>query len=117
MGQQTMPEPIHYIVSETGERTGVVLSWETYAALRGDLGRDSDLMDNLSEQELRALAEGMLTAGHQERLDGLLQRNEAGQLDEQECQELDNLLAGVDALNILKARALFTLRHRAVSAA
>ena len=110
MGSPATREPIQFIVSEDGERTGVVLSWETYSALRRE--QDADRMDDLSDGELQALADGMLATTHQARLEVLLHRNRAGQLGDDERQELDRLLSGIDALNILKARALYTLRHR-----
>jgi hypothetical protein len=117
MSSQRVAEGVQYIVSESGERTGVLLSWETYAALRGRNGGDPDLMDELSDQELRALSEGMLAPAYQTRLDDLLHRNKAGRLGEEETGELDDLLGQVDALNILKARAQYTLRSRSAAPA
>ena len=117
MGVPIAQEPIQYLISESGERTGVVLSWEAYTALRGAPARDQDLVDELIDLELHALAEGMLAAGQQERLNALLDRNASDQLDRRERQELDTLLAGVDALNLLKARARLTLNHRTAAAA
>jgi hypothetical protein len=72
---------------------------------------DPDLLVGLDESELQALAEGMLSPSHQERLDELLQRNRKGVLNDDQERELDQLLARVDSMNILKARALRTLQR------
>jgi hypothetical protein len=53
----------------------------------------------------------MLSPSHQEQLTGLLQRNREGQLSKDEESELDQLLAHVDSMNVLKARALRTLQR------
>ena len=73
---------------------------------------DSDVLTSLNTEELRALAESNLTPTAQYRLDELLARNHDGDLDESESKELDRLLAQVDHLNILKARARLTLSQQ-----
>ncbi|MBK8542066.1 MAG: hypothetical protein IPL60_19045 [Ardenticatenia bacterium] len=102
--------PLPYIVSEQGERTAVVLDWAAYLMLRGTASGDADLLDGLDDAELNGLAEGMLAPAFQARMTELLERNDQGQLTDPETRELDDLLARVDALNTLKARAIYTLQ-------
>lgn len=110
--EQTYVSPqIQYIVNDQGRRTAVVLKWEDYQSLQARMSPDPDLLVGLSEPELRALAEGMLSPGHRERLADLLQRNREGHLSKDEQDELDQLLAQVDSMNVLKARALHTLQQ------
>ena len=104
--------PVHYIVSEDGERTGVVLDWESYQALQqASRAADAEVLVGLSESELQALGAGMLAAPHQERLNALLERNRAGELDADEARQLDDLLERIDSMNTLKARARYTLQR------
>ena len=112
MAIQTISTPKQYIVTEDGKRTGVVLDWETYEQLRAEQLNDPDLLPNLSESELKLLAEGMLAAPYQSRLNELLKRNQTGKINQNEEAELDDLLAQVDQMNILKARALYTLQQQ-----
>ncbi len=106
-----VPEPTQYLVDADGQRTGVVLEWEAYQALRASLPADPDLLVGLGKDALQALAEGMVSAGHQARLTGLLQKNREGELSPGETLELDRLLEHVDQMNMLKARALYTLQQ------
>jgi hypothetical protein len=55
----------------------------------------------------------MLSPKSQAKLDDLLARNAEGALNEQEAEELDSLIEQIDELNLLKARAEYTLRHQA----
>lgn len=105
-----MSAPVQYIVSEEGQRTGVVLDWEVYQKLRWADAGDTDLLSGLDDAELRGLAEGVLAPAFQARLDELLGRNDEGLLTAGEERELDDLLARIDVFNTLKARALYTLR-------
>lgn len=109
---QTISTPKQYIVTEDGKRMGVVLDWETYEQLQAEQRHDPDLLPNLSESELKLLAEGMLSAPHQSRLKELLKRNQTGKISQSELEELNDLLARVDQMNILKARALYTLQQQ-----
>jgi len=112
--EQTYVSPqVQYIVNDQGRRTAVVLRLEDYQLLQARISPDPELLIGLDESELRALAEGMLSPSHQERLRDLLQRNREGQLSKGEESELDQLLAHVDSMNILKARALRTLQQLA----
>jgi hypothetical protein len=73
----------------------------------------SDLLVGLSDDELEALADSMLSPSAQGRLDELLDQNAEGRLSALEQQELDRLLDRVDQLSILKTRARLTLGHKA----
>jgi len=97
--------PLQYLVTESGQRTGVVLSWLDYQKLT-----DPDLLVGLSSIELQLLAQGMLSLAHQAQLEQLLQLNQQHQLSNNQEQELDQLLEYIDSLNVLKARALYTLQ-------
>jgi hypothetical protein len=111
MEQALVPPQVQYIVDDDGQRTAVVIKWEDYQSLQARLGSDPDLLVGLTELELRALAQGMLSPGRQERLDELLGLNRERELDDTEAVELDELLADIDAINILKARATYTLQR------
>jgi hypothetical protein len=109
--EQAITSPkIQYIVDDNGHRTAVVIKWEDYQHLQARLESDPDLLVGLTEFELRVLAESMLSPGRQERLDHLLRRNREGKLDTAEEDELDQILAGIDSMNVLKARAAYTLQ-------
>lgn len=69
----------------------------------------SEVFTDLSDEELQALAESSLAPIAQEHLNELLARNRESKLSLDEEAELDHLLASVDYLNILKARARLTL--------
>ena len=109
------PPQVQYIVDGDGQRTAVVIQWEDYVTLQERLAPDPDLLQGLSEPELRVLAEGMLSPGRQARLSELLERNREGILSEAEEEELDQFVAHIDSMNILKARAIYTLQHMQVS--
>ncbi len=102
-------EPIRYLVKDNGERVGVVLSWKDYQEL---CPRDPELLVGLSDAELEILAESMLTLHLQERLNHLLHLNREDNSSAKEQQELDPLLERVDQMNVLKARAMYTLQQR-----
>lgn len=107
---QTLPD-VQYITRENGQRVGVVLAWEDFRTIQARLLDDPDLLPGLSESELHALSDGVLAVEHQERLSALLERNREQTLNTGEAVELDHYLEQIDSLNILKARALFTLKH------
>ncbi|NET32940.1 MAG: hypothetical protein F6K19_13135 [Cyanothece sp. SIO1E1] len=103
---------VQYITNEQGERVGVVLDLETYQRLnRAQTPETSELLQNLSLDELDALANSALVASDQQYLDSLLAKNKESQLSEEKSQSLEKLLARVDQLNLLKARAHYTLKH------
>jgi hypothetical protein len=74
---------------------------------------NADLLTGMSDEELEALADSMLSPSAQTRLDCLLELNSEGRLPASDEQELDRLLARVDQLSILKTRARYTLGHKA----
>jgi hypothetical protein len=73
---------------------------------------ETNILPNVSASGLKALANAMLAPKAQSQLDDLLARNSEGKLSEQESKELDSLIEQIDELNLLKARADFTLRHQ-----
>jgi len=73
---------------------------------------DPKLLVGLSDAELEVLADSVLAPRLQERLDHLLQLNRECVLDNDTKQKLDRLLEQVDQMNVLKARAMYTLRRR-----
>jgi hypothetical protein len=77
------------------------------------MNHDSDLLIGLSDEELEALADSLLSPSAQGRLDELLGRNAEGQLTAAEQVDLDRLVARVDQLTLLKTRARYTLSQRA----
>lgn len=66
-------------------------------------------LPGLSAQELRVLAEAVVAPDRQRTLKVLLERNRRGDLSSQEQRELDCLLAEVDQVALLKARARYTI--------
>lgn len=102
---------VEYLVREDGERTGVVLNWKDFQRLRSHLERDPDLLVGLDMETLSAIATGMMSVPHQQRLEILLERNRSGSLALEEQSELDQLLDDIDRMNLLKARALYTLKQ------
>lgn len=70
---------------------------------------DTELLINVDADELAALAAGVLVPATQARLDALLAASKRGKLSGADDAELDDLLNKVDHLNLLKARARYTL--------
>lgn len=97
-----------YVTNEQGERVGVLLDLETYARLSHTSELDAECLTELTASELETLADSMLAPTAQSRLDELLARNAAYQLNGDEQTELERLLEQVDQLNILKTRASYT---------
>lgn len=106
-----MSESVHYITNQQGERVGVMLDLETYNRLTNYLRSDTELLTNLSIDELQALAESMLAPKEQEELERFLVKNKETQLSADENDLLDKMLAKIDRLNIIKTRARYTLNH------
>ena len=75
------------------------------------MSKETNILPNVSAAGLKALANAMLAPKMQSQLDDLLARNSEGNLSERESKELDSLIEQIDELNLLKARADFTLRH------
>jgi hypothetical protein len=68
-----------------------------------------ELLVGVSIEELEALATGVLVPSAQARLDGLLAGAREHRISSEEERKLDDLLGKVDQLNLLKARALYTI--------
>jgi len=64
----------------------------------------------LTEGELKALAESVVAPDRQQQIQTLLEMNRAQGLSAKTEAELDELLAEVDQVALLKARALYTLK-------
>ena len=75
------------------------------------MNADSEILIGLSDEELEALADGLLGPGAQTLLNDLLDRNKNGLLSQVEQKELDALLRKVDQLTVLKTRARYTLNQ------
>ena len=73
---------------------------------------DPDVLYGLSEGELEALADGLLSPSLQLRLDQLIARAKEVRLSGADEAELDSLLARVDQLTLLKTRARYTLQRQ-----
>ncbi len=101
---------IQYITSETGSKVGVLLDLDTYQQLTAK-AQDPELLTSVSDAELQALANVHLSIDAQAQLSSLLARNRESQLSDMEQEQLDRLLSQVDNLNLLKARARYTIRH------
>jgi len=76
------------------------------------MSNESKILPSVSTAGLEALANSMLAPRSQSRLDELLRGNSEGELSKKEVAELDALLEQVDELNLLKARAEYTLRQQ-----
>jgi len=65
-----MPNQLRYITNENGEQIGVVLNIEHYQHLRTQIETnvDAELLAEISNAELQALAESMLAPSAQMRL-------------------------------------------------
>lgn len=120
----TLAEP-RFITDEAGERVGVLLDLATYERLVRERAHDQDLsgempseeqLSGLSTEELRALADVKLALDTHERLHELLTKQAEVGLENDEIALLDGLLEQVDGLNILKARAKYTLKMTSAQA-
>lgn len=65
---------------------------------------------SLDRSELQTLADAIVSPDHQTVLHTLLHKQREAQLSAGELQQLDELLAEVDRVALLKAKALYTLR-------
>ena len=72
---------------------------------------DQELLNNLSIDELEALANSVLVPTTQNQLDDLLSKNSEAKLSPDETIILDRLLAQIDNLNLVKTRARYTLHY------
>lgn len=104
-----MTEP-RFVTDAKGERVGVLLDMAAYERLVLERAQDAEVLTGLSDGELRALADSKLELANQERLHKLLAKRAETELEEAETSLLDELLEQVDGLNLLKARARYTLK-------
>jgi hypothetical protein len=72
---------------------------------------NEELLTNISPAELFALATISLAPEQQTQLSNLLTHNAEASTSPEKIVILDQLLEQVDQLNILKARAKYTLQH------
>lgn len=75
------------------------------------MASDPELLTSVSIDELEALAAGVLAPATQSRLDQLLSLAKESSLSADQEAELDDLLRKTDQLNLLKARALYTIER------
>lgn len=73
---------------------------------------ETNLLPNVSIAGLKALADAVLAPKMHAKLDDLLARNADGTLSAEELGELDAIIEQIDELNLLKARAEYTLRQQ-----
>jgi hypothetical protein len=107
--EQLMLEQVQYITNEQGERVGVLLNIEVYQRLVNPLTADSECLTGLNKDELQALANSKLAPSFQAALNHLLTQNAESELSANELAELEDLLAEIDQLTLLKTRARYTL--------
>ena len=75
------------------------------------MSKTSELLTDLSMEELEALADCLLAPSAQVRLDELLSRRANTPLSATDESELNRLLQKADQLTILKTRARYTLNQ------
>ena len=66
-------------------------------------------LDGMGEAELQVLINAVFVSNHQKELSNLFHKNCEGKLTRGEERRLDTLLAEIDQIALLKARALYTL--------
>jgi len=75
------------------------------------MSHNPELLTGVSMEELEALAAGVLVPAAQARLDQLMLGAKQGRLSAEEAADLNDLLNKVDQLNLLKARAQYTIHQ------
>jgi hypothetical protein len=78
--------------------------------MQADAGTGLGVLSGMSESELKALAEAVVSPERQQRIQALLAVNREGALSAEQETALDTLLDEVDQVALLKARALYTLQ-------
>lgn len=115
----TLPyQDLLQLVRQLPQSTQLRLAEELLKALRTpSLKKTINVGDQLlapvigfSKEELKALAESVVAPDRQQRIAELLEINRLHQLSAKNEAELDELLAEVDHIALLKARALYTLQ-------
>lgn len=100
---------VQYVTNEQGQRTAVLLDVNEYHRLVGEKSIDPELLMDMNQSELEALANSRLAPDAQARLDELLKEQQQHPLSQEKTEEMDRLLAQIDQLTILKTRARYTL--------
>lgn len=108
--ESAMVQDVRYVTDELGERVAVLLDLATYQRLMAT-HNDPELLTGLNHEELVVLAESALSIDAQSQLHNLLSQNAEGELVAEDLATLNQLLARVDDLNLLKARARYTLQQ------
>lgn len=80
------------------------------------MNNDTQILTSVSVDELEALAAGVLMPAAEGRLEVLIAGAKQESLSANEAAELDDLLNKVDQLNLLKARACYTIHQLGVKA-
>ena len=101
-----------FVTNAQGERVGIILDLSTYEQMLSSQD-DPELLTGMTEVELAALSESELAPGNQQRLQDLAEKSSEQALSESESEQLGYLLEQVDHLNVLKARARYTLKTKA----
>jgi hypothetical protein len=93
------------------EMAGELLRNQRFALRSKPTGRGEELipLSNMSLQELQVLAEAVVAPDRQQQLKALLDKNRRGKLSPEEQAILDEMLAEVDQVALLKARARYTM--------
>jgi hypothetical protein len=99
-----------FVTNAAGERTDVILDISTYERLLASKD-DADLLLGLTKAELEALAHSQLASIDAQALQDLGQKASSANLNPEEAEQLDSQLEHIDQLNILKARACYTLKN------
>ena len=113
-----MADP-RFVTNAQGERVGVLLDLETYEQMltgKDKLEDDPEVLAGVSEVELTALAESELAPSAQRQVQSLTEKSSEQTLSADEAEHLERLLEQIDYLNILKARARYTLQTKVYTA-
>lgn len=73
---------------------------------------DLNLLTGLSKSDLETLANINVSPEFQTKLSNLLAKNQESKISQSELAELDEMLAEVDQLTLLKAQAMYALHQR-----
>ena len=100
-----------FVTNAQGERVSVILDLETYEQMLASQD-DPEILTGMAEVELTALAESKLAPEAQQQLKRLSEKSGGQTLSKNESEDLARLLEQIDYLNILKARARYTLLRK-----
>jgi hypothetical protein len=102
-----MQQP-RFVTNREGQKV-VELDVKTYEQLVRSAS-DPLLLRDVTLEQLEALAEGKLSTASQAELSSLIQKEKAGGATPEEIAMLDKLMKQLDQLDMLKARAIYTLQ-------